>query len=162
LLYSGTKVQILTWRKALVGLRLAISRRFVSAGETQHTSAYVSIRQHTSEPQHTSAYVSSLSIRQHTSAYVSMRQSLSIRQLTSAASAYVSIRQQPQHISAYVSIRQHTSAYVSIRRHTSADLDVSCPQVRLTAGRTCSRLLLRPGDAVPRRGSSSLVVSQVH
>jgi hypothetical protein len=112
-----------------------------------HTSAYVSIRQHTSawrqahcsSPRlgtelqglaysdlHTSAYVS---IRQHTSAYVSIRQH---------TSAYVSIR---QHTSAYVSlvkgalfvrdsernhkvwhtltcIRQHTSAYVSMRLHT--------------------------------------------
>jgi hypothetical protein len=108
----------------------------------QHTSAYVSIRQHThkthhpfaSDPEHpppaagctcafasrpnegtrsscpyTSAYVS---IRQHTSAYVCIRLH---------ASAYVSIRQHtsaydicqfPSHTSAYVSIRQHTSAYV--------------------------------------------------
>jgi hypothetical protein len=91
-----------------------------------HTTAYVSIRQHTSAEesrrasalsprcyppadgrirQHMSAYVS---IRQHTSAYVSRRQH---------TSAYVSIR---QHASAYVSIRQHASAYVSIRQHTSA------------------------------------------
>jgi hypothetical protein len=74
----------------------------------QHTSAYVSIRQHTPEVEdervacnlhvrRTSAYVS---IGQHTSAYVSMRQH----------TAYVSIRQH----TAYVSIR-HTSAYVSIR-----------------------------------------------
>jgi hypothetical protein len=89
----------------------------------QHTSAYVSKRQHTVclhtvsacvSIRHTSACVS---IRQHnTSAYVSIRQHtsacVSIRQHTSA---YVSIR---QHTSAYVSIRQHTSAYVSIRQHT--------------------------------------------
>jgi phosphoglycerate-specific signal transduction histidine kinase len=76
-------------------------------GATLHTSAY-SIRQHATcvSTQHTSAYVS---IRQHTSAY-------SIRQHTHT-SAYVSIR---QHTPAYVSIRQHMSAYVSIRRNTSA------------------------------------------
>ncbi len=67
-----------------------------------HTSAYVSIRQHTS------AYVS---IRQHTSAYVSIRVS---------ASAYVSMRK-TIYDTAHVSMRQHasahTSAYVSIRQH---------------------------------------------
>jgi hypothetical protein len=62
----------------------------------QHTSAYVSMRQHTSA-HCVSAYVS---IRQHTSAYVSIR----------------------QHTSAHVSIRQHTSAHVSIRQHTSLTL----------------------------------------
>ncbi len=78
----------------------------------QHTSAYVSIRQHTIR-QHTSVHVI---IRQHTSAYVSKHVShhtseyASIRQNTSA---YVSIRAEG------VSIRQHTSAYVSIRQHTS-------------------------------------------
>jgi hypothetical protein len=69
---------------------------------SQHTSAYVSIRQHTCWDlgclvlallsQHTSAYVS---IRQHTSAYlVGSRVLLSIAQ------------------SAYVSVRQNTSAYL--------------------------------------------------
>ena len=108
----------------------------------QHTSAYVSIRQHT------------VSIRQHTSAYISIRSAyVSIRQhksdlmsassqrgqaaracrhprpppscsapacgpTTPALAAYVSIR---QHTSAYVSIREHTPAYVRIRRqHTSS------------------------------------------
>jgi hypothetical protein len=65
---------------------------------------------------HTSAYVS---IRQHTSAYATIN--LCWRQATARCSlpqhAYVSIR---QHTSAYVSIRQHTSAYVSIRQHTPA------------------------------------------
>ena len=81
----------------------------------QHTSAYVSIRQHTASCQSrtslrssyllpiTSAYVS---IRQHTSASVSICQH---------TSAYVSIC---QHTSAYASIRQHTPAYASIRQHT--------------------------------------------
>jgi hypothetical protein len=73
----------------------------------QHTSAYVSIRQHMP-----AAYA--CSIRQHTSAYVSIRQHMpaayacSIRQHTLA---YVSICQQHTP-AAYVSIRQHTSAYV--------------------------------------------------
>jgi hypothetical protein len=88
----------------------------------QHTSAYVSIRQHTCVtctllvPQHTSAHAN---VRQHPSA------SISIHQHTSA---YVSIRSCPPpccapcmpRTSAYVSIRQHTSAYASIRQHTSA------------------------------------------
>jgi hypothetical protein len=62
-----------------------------------HTSAYVSIRQHTSAylcrgggDAHTSAYVS---IRQHTSAYVS-----------------IPMQRRDVHTSAYVSIRQHTYA----------------------------------------------------
>jgi hypothetical protein len=69
-----------------------------------HTSAYVSIRQHTSAlpiRQHTSAYVS---IRQHTSAYV-----------VSGSSSRKAARHCPfraiSNTSAYVSIRQHTSAY---------------------------------------------------
>jgi hypothetical protein len=100
----------------------------------QHTSsAYVSIRQHTSAGfsirQHTSAYVS---IRQHTSAHVSTRQHTSayvcMRQRTSA---YVSIRQHTsahgsirQHKGEYISICQHTSAYVSIRHRTSAYVSI--------------------------------------
>jgi hypothetical protein len=94
----------------------------------QHTSEYVSIRQHAAAsrascaPTHASAYVS---IRQHATAYVSISRvvrayaCVSMRQHTSA---YVSIR---QHTSAYVSIRQHTSAYVSIRQHTSAYVSIS-------------------------------------
>jgi hypothetical protein len=94
-------------------------------------SAYVSIRQHMSDPrahllpgrlqlpllrhsayvsirQHTSAYVS---IRQHTSAYASIRQ-FRERQLAAREAAAPAMRA--------LSIRQHTSAYVSIRQHTSA------------------------------------------
>jgi hypothetical protein len=55
--------------------------------------------------QHTSA---SVSIRQHTSAYACRSCTAQSRILSSA---YVSIR---QHTSAYVSIRQHTSAYVCL------------------------------------------------
>jgi hypothetical protein len=116
-----------------------------------HTSAYVSIRQHTSafcRSSHT--WRARKSIRQHTSAYVSIRQHsvarhtpgapgrgggrCRIRRGSSRAcvragvsyactlhTPYVSIR---QHTSAYVSIRQHTSAYVSIRQHTSAYVSI--------------------------------------
>ncbi len=75
---------------------------------SQHTSAYVSIRQHTS------------SIRQHTrirEADLQQRREALVEQSTSA---YVSIR---QHTSAHVSTCQHMSAYVirpayvSIRQH---------------------------------------------
>jgi hypothetical protein len=122
-----------------------VSIRVPHAG--QHTSAYVSICQHTSaclylpgprnggrqlvifflellERQHTSAYVS---IRQHTAAYV-LRMLVSIRRHTSAD---VRIRQHTCSAcwSAYVGIRQHTAAYVfrmlvSIRRHTSAYVSI--------------------------------------
>ncbi len=57
--------------------------------------------------EHTSAYVS---IRQHTSAYVSIAPAWGAAPAAEHTSAYVSIR---QHTSAYVSICQHTSAYVS-------------------------------------------------
>jgi hypothetical protein len=108
----------------------------------QHTSAYVSIRQHTSEYLrgcHRGAVGDQLLLAAPRSrcrallariwGYVpgcnsSRASHLRIRQHTSAyisirqhTSAYVSIR---QHTSAYVSTRQHTSAYVSIRQHTSA------------------------------------------
>jgi hypothetical protein len=126
----------------------------------QHTSAYVSIRQHTSADgcrtsappqvsafgQHTSAYVSrcqhtsaDVSIRQHTSAYVSRCQQ---------TSADVSIRQQT---SADVSRRQHTSADVSIRQHTSAHLDVArgadCKMgctLRMTSGLSSCTQRMKP------------------
>ncbi len=61
------------------------------------TSAYVSIRQHTSA--YADALVNYVSIRQHTSAYAS------IRPVNERADALVN----------YVSIRQHTSAHASIR-----------------------------------------------
>jgi hypothetical protein len=112
----------------------------------EHTSAHVSIRQHTSAPrvlataqqvyvsirQHTSAHVS---IRQHTSAYFMLQRVLPGRGMEEDPRArasthktsclplpvYVSIR---QHASACVSIRQYTSAYVSIRHHTSAYVSI--------------------------------------
>jgi hypothetical protein len=71
----------------------------------QHTSAYVSIRQHTSS--------------NAVSLYQVFAGEGAAGALNSAfiAPAYVSIR---QHTSAYVSIRQHTSAYVSIRHEGAA------------------------------------------
>jgi hypothetical protein len=71
---------------------------------SQHTSAYVSIRQHTSVH---------FSIQKVEHYYRALHKSCS-----SSQSAYVSsIR---QHTSVHFSIRQYTSAYVSIRQHTSA------------------------------------------
>ena len=75
-------------------------------------------------------YLSAKGTRQHTSAYVSMRQHPSAYDTrvwlnTSAPKAHVSIR---QHTSAYVSIRQHTSAYVSIR-HLRVAEDLSALRV---------------------------------
>jgi hypothetical protein len=92
-------------------------------GIRQHTSAYVSIRQHTCiRGQPPTAvnpiryvYLAYVSIRQHTSAYVSIRRHTCIRgQPPTAVNPirYVYL--------AYVSIRQHTSAYVGIRQHMSA------------------------------------------
>ena len=77
-----------------------------------HTSAYVSIRQHTSayKRQHKSAYVSI-----QTSAYVSIRQHTSQKDVDCYSWTVTHTR---QHTSAYVSIRQHTN--VSINQHTSA------------------------------------------
>jgi hypothetical protein len=108
----------------------------------QHTSAHVSMRQHSVfyyflsiaaadlptgalyhrvHAQRLNRHRYPVSIREHTSAYVSIYQHtpeyVSIYQHTSAYVAYVSIR---QHTLAHVSIRQHTSAYVSTRQHTSA------------------------------------------
>jgi hypothetical protein len=102
------------------------SVRVASMRHALHTSAYVSIRQHTS------AYVRDASTRHalHTSAYVSIRQ----RRVYMARPAYASIRQHTSatdtrsvrdasmrhalHTLACVSMRQHTSACVSIREHT--------------------------------------------
>jgi len=112
------------------------------------STADVSIRKHTSAcpqpdasspaPQHTSAYVS---IRQHTSArYIGTCSTadVSIRKNTSACPQPDALAPAPQ-TSAYVSIRQHTSAYVSmssarcigtcytdvsIRKHTSAYVSI--------------------------------------
>ncbi len=74
----------------------------MSACMRQHTSAYVSIRQHTAEgvPRGRSRHE-----RLHTSAYVS------IRQHTAEGVPRGRSRHERLHMSAYVSIRQHTSAY---------------------------------------------------
>ena len=108
--HTHTHTRVLTIRKA----QRAEVRR------CEHTSAYLSIREHTHNQKAQAAKVSSLvvikflrqiaavqhcSIRQHTSAYVSMR----------------------QHTSEYVSIRQHTSACVSIRKHTCLNGKSSMP-----------------------------------
>jgi hypothetical protein len=65
----------------------------MSAAITHHTSAYVSIRQHTSAELAGLVQVQPPHVRRYDPPYVSIR----------------------QHTSAYVSIRQHTPAYVSIR-----------------------------------------------
>jgi hypothetical protein len=78
------------------------------------------MRQRLPHPPHTC-----VSIHQHTSAYVSIRQHTQPHNAPAPAApsaqphTCVSIR---QHSSAFVSIRQHTSAFVSIRQHTSAYL----------------------------------------
>jgi hypothetical protein len=72
----------------------------------QHTSAYVSIREHTS------------------SAYVSIRLGNPWRASEAPREAPVYCVSIRQHSSAYVSIRQHTSAYVSIGLHTSAYVSI--------------------------------------
>jgi hypothetical protein len=105
-----------------------------------HTSAYVSIRQHTSETS-ISAKISTITrlfvdcIRYHTSACVSIRQHtstcVSIRQRTTETSISASVSTITR---LFVDcIRQHTSAYVSIRQHTSAyiSIDVSIRQRRV-------------------------------
>jgi hypothetical protein len=56
-------------------------------------------------------------IRPHTSAYVSIRQHTSCSRCTCSLCS-LSLTCIRQHTSAYVSIRQHTSAYVSIRQNT--------------------------------------------
>jgi hypothetical protein len=89
---------------------------------THGRSAASSLRGDSITCKHTS-YV----IRQHTSAYVSIRQhtagvQLARDSITCKHTSYVSIR---QHTSAYVSIRQHTSAYVSIRWHTAGGVQLA-------------------------------------
>ncbi len=103
-----------------------------AAVHAEHTSAYVSMRQHTyakcngghelvlcERPEKlacSSTCQAYVSIRQHTSAYVSKL--LLNESDPQERPERVSIR---QHTSACVSIRQHTSAYVSIRQHTPAE-----------------------------------------
>jgi hypothetical protein len=112
---------------ALVGLKV---RMPVDRSTRQHTSAYVNVRQHTSD---TSAYVSMrkgmpkvrmpvdgfayVSIRQRTSAYVSVCQVpyVSTGECWFKVSGCLvdSFTGAPLMWYADVSIRQHTSAYVS-------------------------------------------------
>jgi hypothetical protein len=110
----------------------------------QHTSEYVSIRQHRITSHQDSLQhllLPPVRIRQHTSAYVSIRQHriTSPSRFSSASSPSPCTRRMrspgratTRHTSAYVSIRtctrrmrspgrattRHTSAYVSIRQHT--------------------------------------------
>jgi hypothetical protein len=78
-----------------------------------HTSAYVSIRQHTSNSRFLRLSAGLWYIRQHTSDYVRICQ---------RPSAYVrlnissTVNWSVVHTSASVSLRQHMSAYVSIRQ----------------------------------------------
>ncbi len=100
----------------------------------EHTSAYVSIRQHRKARQECPLVgpqeQQSVHLRhEHTSAYVSIRQH---------TSAYVSIR---QHMSAFVSIRQKSSAYVSIREHTCT-CDMSVTTTKASNGRLSTYLFL--------------------
>ena len=71
--------------------------------KAQHTSAYVSIRQHMTK------------IRQHTSAYVSTSKATREIEACLAASVAEHTSAELRHTSAYVSIRQHT---IGIRQHT--------------------------------------------
>jgi hypothetical protein len=115
----------------------------------QHTSAYVSIRQHTEDSckdaQHGPRDVyeaTYVSVRQRTSAYgVSRRQQtedsckenqdgprdvyeaayVSIRQYTSAYVSKLKTLAKALRMARVMSVKQHTSAYVSIRQHMSAN-----------------------------------------
>ena len=67
-------------------------------------------------------------IRQHTSAYVSIRQHTNLLGKLGSLRHDLDVEGKDErevlHTSAYVSIRQHTSAYVSIRQHTSAYVNI--------------------------------------
>ncbi len=143
-------VCVCVWRCGSARLRLLSASNVLQQAGGHHTSAFASIRQHTS------AYVNirrrGIVIRQHTSAYVSIRQHTSTylasnvlqqawgRLLPTAGLACVAcvagvavepppavaLCARPLRAPAYVSIRQrqHTSAYVSIRQHTSAYVSI--------------------------------------
>jgi hypothetical protein len=102
--------------------------RGVWAGVPQFTSAYVSIRQHTT------AYVASLigvwaGVPQFTRAQLRLRSMPKARAMCRSSPAYVSIRQHTfireehaegaRYVQELACIRQHTSAYVSIRSYVS-------------------------------------------
>ncbi len=126
----------------------------------QHTSASVSIRQHTSVSirQHTSVSIpaegsstpegTAPPIRQHTSAYASIHSATERRctRIRHPASAYV----MRQHTSAYVSacerrrclcLSEVRAAYVSIRPHTSAYVSACERRRRLCFARGASESL---------------------
>jgi hypothetical protein len=90
----------------------------------QHTSAYVSIRLHTSAYEHTEAaneHPPPLLYKLHiyTNIHISIYTNSLARVSCSAAHTEAANEHPPPSISTYVSKRQHTSAYVSIRQHTS-------------------------------------------
>ncbi len=111
------------WVAARAGSRCVdMALFFVVALLRQHTytSAYVSIRQHTSayiyKPAHASEVMWWHSFPANMSLYFADKAALT-------ASNFSGETSETTHLyttSAYVSIRQHTSAYVSIRQHTSA------------------------------------------
>jgi hypothetical protein len=117
----------------------------------QHTSAYVSIRQHTLQPAAACAELRRQPLAVGVSANcrefrctcrwlkcaLPLSRSASVISRRQHTSAYVSIR---QHTSAYVSIRQHTSAYVSIRQHTSAYVSVHLSSARFPPRILCLRV----------------------
>ena len=86
----------------MFSIRSGMRAEYVQHALTQHTLAYVSIRQ---IRQHTSECVS---IRQHTSAYVSRSRCYRLYLLAPPAA--------PAQLLSCVSIRQHKSAYVSVRQ----------------------------------------------
>ncbi len=86
---------------------MCVSSYYCVVATRQHTSAYVSIRQHTSACvcPHTTASSLPVSISQHTSAYVSIRQHTSacVCPHTTASSLPVSIR---QHVCVFILLRR--------------------------------------------------------
>ena len=93
----------------------------------QHTSAYVSIRPHTSAFESLRAYRGStalVEVRAHETSRLNWPVTQqALRALLMASNAYLrflwksSESTRLQYTSAYVRIRQHSSAYVSIRQH---------------------------------------------
>jgi hypothetical protein len=111
----------------------------------EHTSAYVSIRQHTSNTSPVSiasanqpiAYVG---IRRHTSAYVSIPEEsahIDATRETASETTWSTLMLLPprfcirQHTSAYVSIHQYTSAYASIRARRLGPHSCCLPHIYL-------------------------------
>jgi isocitrate/isopropylmalate dehydrogenase len=119
---------------------MSVNRRpHTSASVRMHT--YSSIRTlDVCKHEHATHTAVLLRIRQHTSAYVSIRQhTLDVCKhadatYTASKQLYAPLRARAPHTSAYVSIRQHASACVSIRQHTSV-----CSPARVCSETTCER-----------------------